>query len=164
MELKIKKAAMENTIVINGKSKDLSVYYNYGETYQTQLTAKDKEHLISKQPKYIVKLTNEKDTLIGFNIKKALVTDPKNPDKEFAVWYTKEINFKNPNWFNGFDDIPGVLLKYEIVQYGLKMELVATKFERIPVADSLVSLKRPGVAITHSQFDKKIIDLFKSFR
>ena len=164
MELKIKKATMENTIVVDGKEKDICAYYDYGEIYSTNLTDNDKIVLLEKQPNYKIELTGEKDTLIGFDVLKANVINPDDPNIKFEVWYTKDIHFKNPNWFNGFDKIPGVMLKYKVIQYGMKMEFVAKKFEHVTVNDSLVTLRRPGKNVSHSEFDAKIVDLFESFK
>ncbi len=33
---------------------------------------------------------------------------------------------KDPNWFGPFAEVPGVLLRYEMVQYGIRMRLDAT--------------------------------------
>ncbi|HRF79066.1 MAG TPA: hypothetical protein PL070_03170, partial [Flavobacteriales bacterium] len=35
------------------------------------------------------------------------------------------IELQNPNWFNPFAEIPGVLLRYDIVQHGMRMRLDA---------------------------------------
>lgn len=163
MELKIKKANLENTIVIDGKAQSICAFYDYGEKFSSNLNDADELQLLAKQPNYKVRFTKETDTLAGFNIKKAIVTDPNRPNEKIEVWYTKDIVFKNPNWFNGFEKIPGVMLKYSVQQYGMKMEFKAKKFEAVTVPDSVVMLSRPGKLITHAEFDKKIVDLFDSF-
>jgi len=40
---------------------------------------------------------------------------------------------KDPNWFGPFSEIPGVLLRYELVQYGMRMRLDATTVTVGPV-------------------------------
>lgn len=164
MELKIKKANMENTIIVDSKNKRIASYYNYGEIFTTELTPEEVNMVLTSHPDYKITFTNKKDTLLGFTIKQAVAIDPGKPGEKIELWYTEDIDFKNSNWFNGFGKIPGVLLKYSIVQYGLKMEFKATKFEDVTIPDSVVQLKRPGVKISHSVYDKKIMDLFESFK
>ncbi|TNE55246.1 MAG: hypothetical protein EP338_04595 [Bacteroidetes bacterium] len=164
MEIKIKKAGLENTIIIDGKRERIAAHYNYGEVVSSVLTKSDKKKLVDAQPDYQVKLTNEEDTLAGFKILKAEVTDPNFPDHPFDVWYTKDIRFENPNWFNGFDKIPGVLMRYTIRQYGMKMVFEAKEFQHVTISDSIVSMKRPGKLISHEQFDAKIQELFDTFK
>ncbi|MFN5416346.1 MAG: hypothetical protein ACK5B9_04765 [Flavobacteriia bacterium] len=164
MELKIQKAIMENTIIIDNKSKKIAAFNNFEGMFCSELDANDIQKIINKHPNYKITFTNEKDTLIGFNIKKAIAVDPKKPQEKIEIWYTEDIKLKNPNWFNGFDKIPGVMLKYSIVQYDLKMEFVAKKFEAVTISDSVVSLKRKGTKIPHSEYDKMIQDLFDSFK
>lgn len=164
MELKIKKASLENTIVVDCKTKNICAFYNYGETFTSNLTDADENLLLAKQPDYKITLTSETDTMAGFDIKKAVAIDPENPNHKIDIWYTTDIRLKNPNWFNGFDKVPGVMLKYSVVQYGMRMEFKANKFEAVTVPDSIVTLSRPGKKIPHAEFDKKIMDLFDSFK
>lgn len=164
MEMKIKKANLENTIIVDNNSKKISTYYKYDEELCADLSPNDIQLIINKHPKYKITFTGKKDTLIGFNIKQAFAIDPTKPNCKFELWYTQDINVKNSNWFNGFDKIPGVLLKYSIIQYGLKMDFVATKFENVTISDSTVSFKRPGKNIPHEKYDKMIQNLFDSFK
>lgn len=164
MELKIKKANMENTLIIDSKNQEIATYYNYGEVFRSELTPQDIQQIINSHPKYKITFTNKKDTLIGFDIKLATAINPEKPKEKIELWYTDDIKFKNSNWFNGFEEIPGVLLKYSIIQYGLKMEFKATKFENVTISDSIVSKDRPGKKIPHELYDKKIIELFDSFK
>lgn len=164
MELKIKKANMENTIIVDSKNKKIASYYNYGEIFTSMLNDSDIQTVLNRHPKYKIEFTGKKDTLLGFDIKNAIAIDPKNPNQKIDIWYTEDIQVKNSNWFNGFQEIPGVLLKYSIEQYGLKMVFQANKFEAVTISDSIVSLKRPGNKIPHVEYDKKIVSLFESFK
>ena len=164
MEIKVKKANLENTIIVDSRNKKIASYYNYGEVYTTQLTPDEIRRVIDSHPDYTIRFTGKKDTLLGFKIKQAIAVNPQEPKEEIEIWYTMDIDFKNSNWFNGFSKIPGVLLKYSIVQYGLRMDFGAKKFEDVTIPDSVVQLERPGKKIPHAVYDKKIMDLFESFK
>ncbi len=164
MELKIKKANMENTLIIDSENQNITAYFNYGDVFTSYLNPYDILQIVRKHPEYSIKITNEKDTLIGFDVQKAIAINPAFPNKKIELWFTKDIKFKNPNWFNGFEKVPGVLLKYSIIQYGIKMEFKATKFENVTISDSILSQKRPGNNIPHIEYDKRINELFESFK
>lgn len=164
MELKIEKANMENTILVDNKKHRIAAYYNYGEVFSTNLTSSEIETLLKKQKTFEVKFTSKKDTLLGFTIHQAFVFDPKNPKVKSEVWYTKDIGVKNPNWFTEYRKIPGVLMKYSTKQYGLEMKFKASTFKPQAISDSIVMLERPGEKITHAHFDEKIADIFNSFK
>lgn len=164
MELKIKKANLENTLIIDSKNKKITAHYNYGEIFTSMLSESEISKIIQKHPKYKITFTKEKDTLIGFNIKKAIAINPEFPKEKIDIWYTEDIKLNNSNWFNGFQKIPGVLLKYSVYQYGIKMEFKASKFENVTIPDSIVNLTRPGKIIPHKEFDSRINELFESFK
>jgi hypothetical protein len=164
MEMKIQKTNLENTILIDSDKKKMSAFFSYGNSYVTTLDKKDIKKLISTQEKYKIDFTKEKDTMIGLSVKKAIATKYGNPDEKIELWYTDQISFKNPNWFNPFHKVPGTLLSYSITKYGIKMEFKATKFQEISVHDSILTFNRVGEKINYLEFDKKMIDLFESLK
>lgn len=60
----------------------------------------------------VVKKTNSTSVICGFNCKSAEVTFPGKSDKVHEIWYTDEINVENPNAFNPFHEIDGVLMSF----------------------------------------------------
>lgn len=81
-------------------------------------------------------LTNDKDTIAGFPCNRALAIFDRIEHPEIELWYTDRIEMKDPNWFGPFAEVPGVLLRYEIVQYGLRMRLDAVSIKPGKVDDS----------------------------
>jgi hypothetical protein len=59
-----------------------------------------------------VENTGRKDQILGFNCTHAEVKLPSMPDTVFEIWYTDEIDIKNPNAVTPFREIDGVLLKF----------------------------------------------------
>lgn len=59
-----------------------------------------------------IKKTDKTSVICGFNCKNAEVTIPAVKDKVFEIWYTNEINIKNPNTATPFSQIDGVLLSF----------------------------------------------------
>jgi hypothetical protein len=164
VEMKIKKANMENTILLDNINKKMMVYYNYGDVFNCHLTNIERNKLISIQPNYEIKFLAEKDTFLGFNIKKAVATDPNRPFDPIEIWYTEDVKIKESNWFNGFEKIPGFLLKYHAYQNGLKMEFKAKKIIKTAISDSVLTFKRPGKSINYQKFDSIVVNLFETFK
>jgi len=69
--------------------------------------------------------TNDVDTIAGYPCRKALAVFDKMDEPEIELWFTDRIEMKNPNWFGPFADVPGVLMRYDVVQYGMRMRLDA---------------------------------------
>jgi GLPGLI family protein len=92
------------------------------------LNEKEIRSMLKEFPKVVYIDLLETDTLAGFNCKKkvAVFEDISYPDCE--LWYTEEIDIPNANWCYPFNDIPGVLLNYEVERYNMRMRLKARKF------------------------------------
>jgi GLPGLI family protein len=69
--------------------------------------------------------TNAVDTIAGYPCRKAVAVFDAMDQVECELWYTDKIHIANPNWFGPFAEIPGVLLRYDVVQYGMRMRLTA---------------------------------------
>ena len=65
---------------------------------------------------YPVSITQTKDTKIiaGYNCNKVHVKVNDDSGTEYDVYYTKELNIKNPNFANPFSDLDGVLMEYQM--------------------------------------------------
>lgn len=69
--------------------------------------------------------TNAVDTIAGYPCRKAVAVFDALEQVECELWYTDKIHIANPNWFGPFAEISGVLLRYDVVQYGMRMRLTA---------------------------------------
>ncbi|HEX2618193.1 MAG TPA: hypothetical protein VHL57_11670 [Flavobacteriales bacterium] len=77
--------------------------------------------------------TNETDTIAGYPCKKAVAIYNGIDHPEAEIWYTTEIAMEAPNWYGPYSEIPGVLMQYEVIQYGMRMRLTATTVKPGPV-------------------------------
>jgi GLPGLI family protein len=69
--------------------------------------------------------TQDVDTIAGYACKRAVAIYDKVDEREIELWYTDQIRMTNPNWYSPFAEIKGVLLRYDMVQYGMRMRLDA---------------------------------------
>jgi hypothetical protein len=59
-----------------------------------------------------IRKTTKTAVMCGFNCKNAEVTFPSKKDKVYEIWYTNEIDVKNPNTATPFNEIDGVLMSF----------------------------------------------------
>ncbi|MDH4471168.1 MAG: hypothetical protein QE487_01090 [Fluviicola sp.] len=160
----IKKANLINELLVDCNDKSFSAYFKYGdEAVNVTLTETDVNSMLVDQRKYTIKMTNEKDTMAGFNVKKAIATSVTDPSDKIELWYTNEIQVKNSNWYNPFKEINGFLLAYSIDRYGIRMDFKAKGFEEVEINNDQFSPHTDGVSIPYGDYNKKLDGLFQSF-
>lgn len=59
-----------------------------------------------------IKETLKTSVICGYNCKNAEVTFPADRNKIYNIWYTREINVKNPNASTPFSQIDGMLMSF----------------------------------------------------
>ncbi len=78
---------------------------------------------------------SETKVVAGYLCKKADITFSNKDIPPFSVYYTNEIDIKEPNLNNPFSSIDGVLLEYQMIFQGIPMCIVANKVEFVNVED-----------------------------
>ena len=86
--------------------------------------------------------TPDRDTIAGYPCRKAIALFADMGQPEIDLWYTDRIGVEDPNWFGPFADIPGMLLRYEVEQYGMRMRLDAVNVKPGPVDEAKFAVKK----------------------
>lgn len=160
----IRKANLKNALLVDCNKKQVSAYFSYGdEAFHVELLQQDIGMMLKDQKEYSIRFTDEKDTMAGFNVKKAVATCKTDPSDKIDLWYTEEIRLPHSNWYNPFKEIPGFLMAYSIDRYGIRMDFKATKFEEVEINDSEMQPIKSGISILYTDYNAKLADLFKSF-
>ncbi len=81
--------------------------------------------VLDEYPIYTVIELDETKMIAGLKCKKALIIYDEVDTREFYIYYTNEIDLKNPNWSTPFSSIDGVLMEYEIKQFNMVTRLTA---------------------------------------
>ena len=164
MQSVIKKANLINELLVDCNDKSFAAYFKYGdEAFNVTLLETDVKSMLGHQQKYTIKMTSIKDTMAGFNVKKAIATSVSDPSDKIDLWYTDEIQVKNSNWYNPFKEIDGFLLAYSIDRYGIRMEFKAKGYEEVEITDEQLAPRKDGVSIPYGDYNKKLDGLFQSF-
>jgi len=162
----ISRGNFQNILLFDCNKKQMDIYFQYGEeAFKTKLTPKEIQKMLNEQTQYDVKFTDDVDTLAGFNVKKALATNKKDKKDVITLWYTEEIKLKNPNWYNTFDEVPGVLLAYSVDRFGIRMDYKATRFisKKDESRKRLFTLPAKGTSISYDEYNQKMNSLFATF-
>ena len=78
--------------------------------------------------------TNETKEVASIQCKKIHISFP-DTSENFDIFYTDDIEIKNPNWNNPFHSVKGVLLDYQIKMFGIRTRITATSVEYVEVPD-----------------------------
>lgn len=96
-----------------------------GKSLMAEFRRRDLHSLNNMPPPISVINTFARDTIAGLPCKQAYLIFDGIDAPEAEVWYTESIPLENPNWFGPFYEIPGVLMRYELVQHNIKVRFEA---------------------------------------
>ena len=83
-----------------------------------------------------------------------------DPSVKFDVWYTDELNIKNPNAHTPYSKIDGMLMQYRLKKFGLEMEFTAKGIEKEKIANEEFELPAYYKVISKQEMD----EFFKSIQ
>jgi hypothetical protein len=133
-ELSAGMGVFKTTMVAHSDSKELDYHLSVmSKKLVSNLQPKDLHLFNSESEPLTILYTGQVDTVAGYPCKKAIAIFPELAQPEVELWYTDRIEMNDPNWFGPFSEIPGVLLRYEMVQHGMRMRLDATAVTPGPV-------------------------------
>ena len=103
---------------------------------------------INKTPKTAV--------ICGFNCKNAQVTFPADKNKIFEVWYTNEIDIKNPNIATPFSPIDGVLMSFFFILGPAELHFTAETVYKKEIPDEAFERRQKFARVSRQEIDKFI--------
>ncbi|MFN4852980.1 MAG: hypothetical protein ACK5JC_01025 [Bacteroidota bacterium] len=109
-----------------------------GKQYACKVDSSGLPELISKEPKLTFQFVEGSKIIAGYNCKKALVR-PEN-GTAYEIYYTDEISIENPNFYNAYAPVKGVLMDFQVTRYNIRMHLTASKVTSESVSDELFTL------------------------
>ncbi len=120
--------------------------------------------MLTQYPHMTVINTNQVDTIAGFPCKKALIVFEAMDSQEIEVYYTQHIKMNNPNWCTPYHEIDGVLMAYEIEEFGVRMRLEAKAVKNLDNRDCLKPLNDGDfVPITREMMEAELGQLVETF-
>lgn len=104
--------------------------------------------------------TDETKMIAGYKCYKVHVKPKKKDHEEFDVYYTKELDFQNPNFANPFNKIDGVLMEYQIKKLAFELRFTATAVIPEDVEDENFTYTSDHKKISN----KEMNDIFKDLQ
>lgn len=103
-----------------------------------------------------IKKTGKTSVICGFNCKNAQATIPSQGNKVFEIWYTTEINVKNPNTATPFSEIDGVLMNFFFFLGSAELHFDAETVYRKDIPDEVFERRPKFIRVSRAEIDKFI--------
>jgi len=111
----------------------------------------------------ILKVSESHPIAGTFCDKKIAIFDYLADGYDVELYETFDVDIKNSNWCNQYSEIDGVLLGYEIKQFGIQARMIATKMKSIAVNDSIFNVPQGFKEVTLDRMLFEMDDISKSF-
>lgn len=103
--------------------------------------------------------TNETKVIAGYTCTKVHVKVKNDAADEFDVYYTKDLNIKNPNFANPYSSIDGVLMEYQMKKFGLEMRFTAKAVMKKEIDDESFKLNKDYKLISQEEMDELFLGI-----
>lgn len=110
-------------------------------------------------PEYDVTYPGDKKNIAGYDCEKAVLTFKDN-SPSMEVWFTKEIQIKNPNWSNCYYKIDGVLMDYNLKKFGLELHFTATTVSEAQIDPSVFEIPADYKLKPNEELEKMMSGFF----
>jgi hypothetical protein len=107
----------------------------------------------------VLKKTDKKMVICGYNCKSAEVTLPGDNTKVYEIWYTDEIKVKNSNSATPFQQIDGILMSFFFIMGKSEMRFEAEAVYKTEIPDRSFERRPKFRLVDRALMDKTITDL-----
>jgi GLPGLI family protein len=160
VDLEISMGIVTTSLIANFEKKQvvqtLSVM---GKKFAVVLDTLGIEKLLAKEPKNKIVFLNESKMIAGYTCQKAHIDYEADSIPDFDVYYTNDIDIRNPNWSSPFREIKGVLMEFRIKKYGVEMILTAKNVIKNEIKDGHFSITKDYNIISMEEMDKMFNDM-----
>ena len=151
-------------LLINKDQKTYEQYFkSFGDKYSLTLKSDEMKDLFGLTPDATITPTNDTLTIAGYLCQKSLATFPGDTLPPIELYFTKDLDITNDNWWNKYYQIDGFLLGYEVEQYGKRMKLRAREVTFQPIAPDRFVAPEGYTALNALDMDKQIKKVVEEF-
>ena len=104
----------------------------------------------------ILKKTSKTAVICGFKCKNAEVTFPSAREKAYDIWYTREIDIKNPNASTPFNQIDGVLMSFFFFLGPAELHFEAETVYKKEITDETFERRENYIRVSREDINKFI--------
>lgn len=154
----------KNNIIANFTTRSLQHQLKvFRKKIKVHMDETDILKMLTNYPKMTVIQTNTLDTIAGLPCKKALIVFEELGTREIEVYYTDAIKMKSPNWCTQYHEIEGVLMAYEVEEFGIRMRLEAIDVKPVPFDQSVFEISNEYRPVTKEMMDVEMAQLVETF-
>jgi len=153
-----------SSLISNCKDSSLVMLLHFGQKkIYSELDVALTDTMINRNGVPDIIALNATDSLAGLLCEKYMGVFEKLEDGyDCEVFEAKGIALKNSNWCNPYRGIDGVLLGYEIDQYGLQMRFKAFEVEETSVNDSIFNVPSNYKKVSLERMLYEVEEIFKN--
>ncbi len=110
----------------------------------------------------IIKKTDKTSVICGYDCKNAKIIFPSKGDKTLDIWYTDEINVRNPNTATPYRSIDGVLMSFYFMIGDAELHFDAETVYQKDIPDSMFERREKYMKVTRdniNKFIKKMVNM-----
>jgi hypothetical protein len=104
----------------------------------------------------MIKKTTKTSVICRYNCKNAEVRFPGDKNKVYEIWYTNEINVKNPNTATPFSQIDGVLMSFFFYLGPAELHFEAETVYKKEIPDEAFERREKFMQVSREEIDKFI--------
>lgn len=160
----IEKSMFGTTLISNCKDSLLIMTFHFGKkNYYAELDAALTDTMIQKNGIPDIIQLKATDSVAAVLCEKYMgVFDNLNDGYDGEIFETKIIDLEGSNWCNPYRELEGVLLGYEIDQFGLQMRFKATQITDTIINDSIFNVPSNYKKVPLERMLYEIEELFNS--
>ena len=163
-ELKSLGGIVSTEYIANGESQELvQMLKAFKDRYAMKLSSDQVGVMLTEMPAVTFEFTDETDSIAGYLCKKTIANFLTDSVPPIILYHTDQIEIENPNWFTHFREIKGVLLAYELEQYGMRMKLRARKVINQKVENDFFKVPEQYEMIKRSEMAQHVNDMISQF-
>lgn len=151
-------------ILVNNEPNRLDYHMSVlGKRMVAEMTTLDLEQINKDSKAMSIIYTDEVDTIAGMPCRKALAMYDRVERPQVELWYTDRIELSDPNWFSPYREVPGVLLRYEMVQYGIRMRFDAVAVNAKEVDEKLFTVRTDHDRVAPNVLNHELAQVLSTF-
>ena len=131
----------------------------FSDRYVMQLDETEVQDYLKGQTLLELVPTKETKEICGYTCQKTIANFRTDSMPPVYLFHTNELDLPNPNWFNQYAAIEGVLLGYEVEQYGMRMKLEAKEVTLKEVDNTLFTVDSKYQTIDANKMESVIDSL-----
>jgi GLPGLI family protein len=141
-------------IANNSKHRNYSMFQMMDKKYYYPTEIDNLSFGYEKMKNLKIVFTDVEKEIAGYNCKQAIASFPGGKCKDIEIFYTNEINLKEPNQNNPFHQIDGVLMEFTVNLMGINMNIKTKKVIDKKVKPEIFEIPKGFTRVTLEEMEK----------